>query len=62
MFGIRITQYIEYKNLQFKICKTKHVKFNKSVYSHQRMSCTAESTINRVSRERLGFVEFIDFL
>ena len=46
----------------FKICKTKHVKFNKSVYSHQRMSYTAESTINRVLRERLGFVVFIDFL
>ncbi len=46
----------------FKICKTKHVKFNKSVYSHQRMSYTAESTINRVLRQRLGFVVFIDFL
>ena len=46
----------------FQFCKTKHVKFNKSVYSHQRMSLPAESTINRFLRERLGFVVFIAFL
>ena len=46
----------------FKICKTKHVKFNKSVYSHQRMSYTCRINNKRVLRERLGFVVFIDFI
>ncbi len=49
----------------FKICKTKHVKFNKSVYSHQRgMSYTCRINNKRVFklRERLGFVVFIDFI
>ena len=47
----------------FKICKTKRVKFNKSVHSPSTCTCRipAESTINRVLRERLGFVVFIDF-
>ena len=49
----------------FKICKTKHVKFNKSVYRHHCINACripAESTINRILRERFGFVVFIDLL
>ena len=48
----------------FEICKTKHVKFNKSVYSHQRMSYTCRINNKRVFklRERLGFVVFTDFI
>ncbi len=55
MFVIRITQYIEY--------------LRPSMYNSTRAciainACRipAESTINRVLRERLGFVVFIDLL
>ena len=47
----------------FKICKTKHVKFNKSVYSHQRMSytCRINNKLSLTRTFRLCCI-YIDFL